>query len=146
VKQVILISAFVILLLSIFACGQRDSSKILSQYKFEEDTTFVKVLNKNNLNTWLKEGMSCYGIIIVRDENKVPQRIKEIHAKVINIKPESIKMEALEDVMINKIASCNKISMKKGECWEEVDGELFKTVEEAIRYIDTNYPGLRILY
>lgn len=145
-KQFYLLIAHIILLLSIFACGQRDNSKILEQYKFDEGSIVSNVIDKNKLNSWIKEGTICYGILIVRDENKLPKRIKEIQAKVINIHPECIKMEVLEDVMINPLVSCNKVSLKKGECWDELDGELFKTREDAIHYIDLQYPGLRIKF
>jgi len=145
-KQFNLIIACIVLLLSMFACGHSDKSKILEQYKFDEDATVIGVLNKKKLNSWLKEGMTCYGILMVRDENGHPKRIKEIQAKVIRINTESIKMEALEDIMINPIASCNKVSLKKGESWDEIEGELFKTKQEAIQYIDQQYPGLRIKY
>ena len=143
-KQIILIIAGILLLLSVVACSQRDKSKILEQYKYTEETSVLTILHKNKLGSWIKEGMTCYGIIMVRDENGIPKRMKEIHAKVISIHSESIKMEALEDIIINPIVGCNKVSLKKGECWDEVDGELFKTKEETIQYIDDHYPGLRM--
>lgn len=143
-KQLILNIACVLLLLNVVGCGQRDKSKILEQYKYDVDTSDSTVSHKKKPVPWLKEGTTCYGIVMVRNENKTPTRIKEVYAKVISIRPENIKMEALEDVYINRLVECNYISLKKGECWDEAEGELFKTREEAIQFIDSKYPGLRM--
>lgn len=142
-KRAALIFVFFLVALSFAGCGQRDKSKIIEQYKYEEDSSSLNVKYKRKIGDWLKEGINCYGIVMVRDENKVPVRLKEIYAKVISIHSESIKMEILEDVYMNRTIECNKITLKKGESWDELDGELFKTREEAIRFIDTKYPGLR---
>ena len=143
-KQLILIIACFYLLTNIVGCRQHDKSKIIEQYKYEEDISVLNVKYPKELLTWLKEGTTCYGIIMVRDENKHPVRLKEVQAKVISIHSESIKMEALEDVAMNRTIDCDKITFKKGECWDEIDGDIFKTREEAIRFIDDKYPGLRI--
>lgn len=145
-KQLILMIVFVFLLINIAGCGQHDKSKIIEQYKYDEDVSVLNVKYPKELEAWLKEGTICYGIVMVRDENKLPIRMKEVHAKVISINAGSIKMEALEDVAINRTIECNKVTLKKGECWDEVDGELFKSREEAIRFIDDKYPGLRLKY
>jgi len=145
-KPMISFIVAILLLFSMIACGQRDKSKIIEQYKYDEDTNVLTVLYRNKPGSWLKEGMTCYGIIMVRDENGVPKRIKEVSAKVISMHSESIKMESLEDVIINRIVGCSKVSIKKGEYWDELDGELFKTREEVIQYIDNHYPGLRMTH
>lgn len=75
-----------------------------------------------------------------------PVRIKEIQVKVDSIRSESIKLEALEDVILGRTAECDRVSFKKGESWNEVHGDLFKTREEAIHYIDQKYPRLRLKY
>jgi len=145
-KQLILILAWFLLLINTVGCSQHDKSKIIEQYKYNEEISVLNVKYKKEIGTWLNEGTICYGIVLVRDENKRPIRLKEVQAKVISIRSESIKMEVLEDVAINRTIDCNKITLKKGECWDEVDGELFKTREEAIQFIDNKYPGLRIKY
>jgi len=145
-KQLILILAWFLLLISAVGCWQSDGSKVIEQYKYDEDISVLNVKYKKEIGTWLNEGTICYGIVMVRDENKRPVRLKEVQAKVISIRSESIKMEVLEDVAINHTIECNKITLKKGECWDEIDGELFKTREDAIRFIDDKYPDLRIRY
>jgi hypothetical protein len=92
----------------------------------------------------VKEGIKCFGIIMVCDLAGKPLRVKEVSVQVVNIQPDGIKMKALEDVIINRAIECRKVSFKKGESWEEEYGEIFATRSEAIKYIDQNYPGLRI--
>lgn len=142
-KSLAFIVVFFLATLDFAGCGQRDKSKIIEQYKYDGDVNVLEVRYKKEIGDWLKEGVSCYGIVMVRDGNKVPVRLKEVYAKVISIHSESIKMEILEDVYMNRAIECNKITLKKGESWTELDGELFKTREEAIKFIDTKYPGLR---
>lgn len=145
-KQSNLIIAYIILLLNLVGCERSDKIKVLSQYKYEDNSSVLSENTHKKLGSWVKEGITCYGIIMVRDENNPPVRLKEVYAKVISIHSENIKMEALENVFINRTIECNKVNIKKGECWDEVDGELFKTREEAIRFIDDKYPGLRVKY
>lgn len=145
VKKLAFIIVFLLVALNFAGCGRQDKSKIIEQYKYNGDVSVLDVRYKKEIGDWLKEGVSCYGIVMVRDENKVPVRLKEVYAKVISIHAESIKMEILEDVYVNRAIECNKITLKKGESWDELDGELFKTREEAIKFIDTKYPGLRKL-
>lgn len=145
-KQLILILAWFLLLINAVGCRQYDKSKVIEQYKYNEDISVLNVKYKKEIGTWLNEGTICYGIVMVRDENKRPIRLKEVQAKVISIRSESIKMEVLENVIINPAIECNKVTLKKGECWDEVDGELFKTRAEAILFIDDKYPDLRIKY
>jgi hypothetical protein len=101
-------------------------------------------LNKTKFDSWVKEGIRCYGIIMVCDLAGKPLRVKEVSVQVVSIQPEGIKMKALEDVIVNRTIECKKVSFKKGESWDEEYGEIFETREEAIKYIDDKYPGLRI--
>lgn len=142
-KQFILVSASLFLLIGLFSCGQRDKSKVLGQYKYEESKTVLNETLKKKLGPWVAEGIDCYGIIILCDENGLPKKLKEIHAKVVSIQPDKIKMKALEDVIMSPVKGCSKIGIKKGETWDETDGDLFQNKEKAIQFIDTNYPDLR---
>lgn len=143
-KHLIFILACVLLLLNVAGCGQRDKSKNIEQYKYDENSNVLTVNIKKEFEPWVKEGAICYGIIMVCDIAGNPLRIKEVRVKVLEIKPGSIKMEALEDITINRTIECRKVSFKKGDSWNEEYGEIFKTREGAIKYIDDNYPGLRI--
>lgn len=125
-------------------CRQRDKSKIIEQYKYDGEKGTLNVLYKKKLESWVKEGTICYGIVMVCDNNDLPIRLMEVHAKVVSIQPDGIKMESLEDLTVKKYVQCDKLSLKTGQYWMEVDGELFKTRVEAIKFIDENYPGLRL--
>jgi hypothetical protein len=138
------IVACILLFSNITGCGQSDKTKILEQYKYEDNSNILTVNVNKKLDPWLKEGLKCYGIIMVCDLTGKPLRIKEVNVQVVSIQPEGIKMKALEDVVINRTIECKKVSFKKGDSWNEEYGEIFKSREEAINYIDINYPGLRI--
>lgn len=143
-KQLILIIGCFLLLGSTVGCWQYDRSKVIEQYKFEDNSNILNVNINKELEPWVKKGIKCYGIVMVCDLTGNPIRIREVQAKIIDILPMSIKMVTLEDLIINRKIECRKASFKKGECWNEENGEIFQTKTEAIRYIDSKYPGLRL--
>jgi len=143
-RQAAFMIAFFFLLLGIAGCEQKDKSKIISQYKYEEDSNILTVKINNKLEPWVKKGVECFGIIMVCNKEGDPLRIKEVHVRVIDVQPKSVKMEALEDIVINRTTECRKVSFRKGQSWNEEYGEIFKTRAEATTYIDKEYPGLRI--
>lgn len=145
-RQLILTITCIILILSLTHCGEREKSKIIAQYKFEDTSNVSPESTVKKIEPWVKEGITCWGIIMVVNNAGNPVRIKEIQVKVDSIRSESIKLEALEDVILGRTAECDRVSFKKGESWNEVHGDLFKTREEAIHYIDQKYPGLRLKY
>lgn len=143
-KQLILNIAGVLLLLNIWGCGQSDQSKILAQYKYDESKSVSNKIITKKIGAWIKVGIICYGIVIVHDESGLPIRIKEVNSKVLSIQPNKIRMKSLEDIVMTPIKGCTKFSITKGEDWDEKDGDLFQSKEEAIKFIDANYPGLRM--
>ncbi len=143
-KLLISIIAGILLLLNMAGCGRSDKSKILEQYKYDDSKSVSKGIIEQKLGTWVKEGVTCYGIVIVNSENGLPIRIKEVNAKVISIQSDKIRMKSLEDIVMAPVKGCTKFSITKGEDWDETEGDLFQTKEEAIKFIDTKYPGLRI--
>ncbi len=145
IKKLILVISCILLLLNMMGCGQRNKSKILEQYKNESKSDTNEQI-KRKLDSWVKEGAICYGIVMVRDGNGLPKRLREVKAKISSIQSDKIKMEALEEINMAQIKGCIKVSIKEGENWDETDGELFKTREQAIQYIDANFPGLRLKY
>ena len=143
-KQLIVFFSCILVTIGISGCGQRDKTKILEKYKYEESKT---VLNENlnkKIGAWLEEGKICYGIVILRDENGLPKKLKEVQAKVIRIEPDRIKMKSLEEITMAPVKGCSRIGVKKNENWDETEGELFQTKEDAIQFIDNNFPGLRM--
>ena len=89
--------------------------------------------------------MTCYGIIILTDKDGLPRKVEAIEAKVISIQPDKIKMKAMEDLVLAPVEGCTKIGIKKGETWDELEGDLFQTRAEAIKHIDTKYPETQVI-
>lgn len=143
-KSLIFIIAGIVLLLNLWSCSQSDKTKILEQYKYEESKDVSNDLIVKRIGPWVKEGMTCYGIVVVHGENGLAARAKEVKAKVISIQSDKVKMRSLENVIMNQVEGCNKFSLKEGEDWDEIEGDLFQTKEEAIKFIDDNFPGLRM--
>lgn len=143
-KLLILLIATFLQFILMVGCDQSNKSKILENYKYNESISAPNEIVLKKPGPWVKEGVLCYGIIVVHDENNNPLRVKEVHAKVINIEPDKIRMRSLENIMMAQVKSCDKFGIREGEDWDEVDGDIFQTKEEAIKLIDTKYPGLRM--
>jgi len=97
------------------------------------------------VGSWAKEGVTCYGIVVLGDGNGLPKKVIEIQATIVSIQTDKIIMKSLDDFSFAPVEWCSKISIKKGETWNETEGELFLTREEAIQFIDTNYPSKRLI-
>ncbi len=143
-KKLILMIVTCILTLYMSGCGQSDKSKILEKYKYVESNNSPDDMIKKKLDPWVKEGMICYGIVIVHDESKNPLRVKEVHSKIISIEPDKIRMRSLENIRMAEIKGCKVFSLQKGEDWIELEGDIFRTREDAIKFIDTRFPDLRM--
>lgn len=143
-RQLILLFAFITLLSYLAGCGQGDKSKLLKQYKYDDGKDVEAIVLNKKLDSWVKEGITCYGIIIVYNDVERPTRVREVYAKVISIEPDKIVMRSLENIAMSPVKGCVKFSLSKGEDWNEVEGDLFLTKEEAIKFIDSKYPGLRV--
>jgi hypothetical protein len=143
-KQLMLNFVAFVLLANLLGCGQADKTKILEQYKYEEAGIVSDEINQKQAKAWVKEGITCYGIVVVFDNNKIPIRVKEVRAKVIGIQSDKVRMRSLENIKMAPVKGCNKFSISAGEDWDEVDDELFQTKEEAVGFITSKYPGLRM--
>lgn len=143
-KNSILIGVSLLLIVCIFSCTGKDKSKTIEQYSYNASEVVLNEKLQEKIGSWIKEGMTCYGVVILNDENGIPKKLKELKAKVLIIQKDKIKMKALENIALAPVEGCSKIGMKKGETWWETDGELYKSKEDAIAFIDNNYPGLRI--
>lgn len=114
-KKELFVSINIVLLFIMTGCGQRDKSAILAQYKYENsDTLSVNLSYK--LEPWIKEGADCYCLVMVCDKLlETPLRIKEVHSKIVKLHDNGIQMKSLEDVKINRVTECTKITFAKGE-------------------------------
>jgi len=135
--------AIVVFAVAFSACKSGDRSKELSQYTYDGDNQILNEALKTKVGKWIEEGATCYGILILQDENGLPKKLKEVKAKVILLESDKIKMKSLEDITLAPVEGCNKLGIRKGETWWETEGDLFLSKEEAVSFIDKNYPGLR---
>jgi len=133
-RQVFFIVLIAILSLSFVGCGRSDKSKIIETYKYEEGNVELNDVLKDRVGSWIKEGIECYGLVMVTDAKGNVLSVNEIKAVVLMIEKEQIKMKTLEQVNIAPVAGCSKMEVAKGETWWEKEGDLFQTREEAIKY------------
>lgn len=95
------------------------------------------ILNENldtKVGAWVDEGVECYGIIIsIFSDGKTVG--KPVKAKVMSVKPDKIKMKAVESVSIMEGVGCDKLGLNYGETWWETEGDIFRTKEDAVEYL-----------
>ena len=144
-KKLVSIILVVVIAVSILCCGSGNKSRQIKEYKYSEEKVAVTGDLQKKVGAWIKEGMTCYGIIMLIDKDGLPKKVEAIEAKVISIQPDKIKMKAMEDLVLAPIEGCTKVGMKKGETWDELEGDLFQTREEAIKHIDTKYPETQVI-
>ncbi|MCK9411566.1 MAG: hypothetical protein M0Q53_04640 [Prolixibacteraceae bacterium] len=130
---------------SILSCGTGNKSKQIKEYKYIEGKRAITGDLGKKEEAWIKEGMTCYGIIILADKDGNAKKVKEIEARIVSIQPGKIKMKAMEDLVLAPVEGCTKTGIKKGETWDELEGDLFQTREEAINYIGTKYPETQVI-
>ena len=130
---------------SILSCVSGNKSNQIKEYKYTEEKAAVTGVLQKKVGPWIKEGMTCYGIVILTDKDGLPKKVEAIEAKVILIQPDKIKMKAMEDLVLAPVEGCIKTGMKKGETWDELEGDLFQTRAEAIKYIDSKYPETQVI-
>lgn len=145
-KQSTLVTLCAILAVTICGCGSGNKSKQIKDYKYTEEKAAVNDSIPTKAESWITEGMTCYGVIISLNSWGKAIKVCEIEAKVISIQPGLIKMKALEDLAMVMVQGCDKVRIKKGETWDEKEGELFRTREEAVKFIKIKYPGLQYIY
>ncbi len=129
----------------LFSCGSGKKSQQIKDYKYTAEKAALSGVLQKKVGDWIKEGVTCYGIVLLADKDGTPRKAKEIEAKVISIQPDKIKMKAVEDFVIAPISGCTKVGLKKGETWDELEGDLFQTRDEAIKFIDTKYPETQLI-
>ena len=130
---------------SIMSCISGNKSNQIKDYKYSEEKVAVTGILQKKVGAWVKEGMTCYGIVILADKEGNPKKVREIEAMVVSIQPDKIKMKAMEDLVLAPVEGCTKTGMKKGETWDELEGDLFQTRDGAIQYISFKYPETQVI-
>lgn len=122
-------------LVSIVGCNNKKRSGEVAGYTYQEKETTPKGSNLKIQGDWLKEGVECYGLLVAVDKKGTQIHGKPIKAQVVQISDSQIKMKALETVSLAEVKGCTKMGLQKGDTWDETDGDLFQTKEEAIAFL-----------
>lgn len=130
-KKLVFIS-LLLTTLSLFSCNSSDKSKEVSSYSYEEINVEMSDELKNKIPGWVEEGKICYGVVVQINEKNEPLKGKPIKAKVVSIGKNAIKMKAVETVRLVEVEGCSKMGISKGETWDEREGDLYLSLEEAI--------------
>jgi hypothetical protein len=124
-------------LLLVTSCGNNkkpaEGKETVSSVQTDSTSQFNEKI-KSKVGTWVKKGIECYGIVIVqfKDGRTIG---KAVRCKVISMKPDKIKMKTVESVSLMESEGCNKLGLAYGDTWWETEGDLFKTKEEADKYL-----------
>jgi hypothetical protein len=86
---------------------------------------------RDKFGSWMAKGVECYGIVVTTPDKAGKAIGKSVKCKVIDIKPDKIKVKAIETVKLMENKGCDKLGISYGETWWEEEGDLFKTREEA---------------
>lgn len=133
-KKLALISFF-LLNLFLYSCNSSNKSEEVASYTYEEKKTEMNDELKAKIPDWVEEGKVCYGLVIqVTNEDK-PIKGKPVKAKVVQIDESSVKMKALETVVLDETIDCNLKGITKGQIWDEKDGDLYLTFDDAVEML-----------
>ncbi len=128
---------FIILLIFFLfqGCNSKKRASEVAGYTYNEKATVTNQTSLKIPGDWVKEDVDCYGILVAVDKEGKQLSGKPIHAKVVSVTATEIKMKALETVSLAEVKGCTKMGLSKGDSWNETEGDLFKTREEAIDFL-----------
>ena len=121
------------LVFTMSSCHQNKKSEAIADYEYSSKVELNDSL-QNKIGAWAKEGLNCYGIIVMENETGIVFA-QPVEAKIIYIGPNSIKMKATKRVTLAARQGCTKAGLEKGDTWWEKEGDIFQTKEEAIAHI-----------
>ena len=123
----------------IAGCGSNPKPKTTTSNQTvqvqEEDNVKLNNELQKKVGSWAKEGVDCYGLVLLVRKNKIVEVGKSVKTKITRIQSDSIKVKLLEDVSLAKTKDCSKLGMSTGQSWWEKEGDLFLTREEADKYL-----------
>ena len=134
--KVLCISIVVLLTCLLVGCADSGSkSKDIADYEYEGGDEQLNDVLSQKVGLWAKQGVECYGVVVLQDENLMPTKGKPVKARIIQIKADGLKMKSLENVNLAPKAGCSKIGLNKGDTWWETEGDLFQTEVEAEKFL-----------
>ena len=122
--------------LCIISCNSSKNSEEIASYTYQEKEIAMSDALLVKIPVWVEEGRICYGLVVqVTKENK-PVSGKPVKAEVVQIDENSVKMKALETVILFEGTDRNLKGINKGQVWDEKEGDLFLTSDEAIEMLE----------
>lgn len=126
----------IVLTLLVTGCHSKKRSEEVKNYAYQEGSgasgdSAYRLPSK----PWVEEGLECYGLVVGIDDYGRMLTGLPIKAKVLTIRPDSVRMKALETVSLAHVKGCKKLGLTRGDIWWEVEGDLFKTREEATAWL-----------
>lgn len=100
-------------------------------YNYEEKTTELSDALRQKIGSWAEEGMDCYGILALIDNQGVIQEGSVIKARILQFNGDSVKMRSLESRKLREVEGCDQMGISRGDTWWETEGDVFRTAEEA---------------
>jgi hypothetical protein len=136
-NRIFIILAGLVFIYSLTGCGKTGSggNKSESVKSVSTDSIGNSAVSANkNVGEWVKRGVECYGIVIMNmsDGKTIGKSVK---CKVMSVKPEKVKMKTIEKVSLMESKGCDKLGLAYGDTWWETEGDIFKTREEADKYL-----------
>lgn len=130
-------------LIALFSCTNKNRSEEIASYSYSADVKLSKVLY-DRIGSWIEEGVECYSFIVMYDDNGLIVDALPIQAKALVITEKAIKMKALETVSLAPKIGCTKLGLEKGDTWWENNGDLFRTKEEVLAYLEATIESQEI--
>ena len=124
-----------IIIVSFLGCGNKKKSSEVAGYTYTEKSAPDAPSALKIAGDWVKEDAECYGLLVAVDKEGRQIHGKPIKAKVVKISVNEIKMKALESVSLAEVKGCTKMGLSKGDTWEEKEGDLFPTKDDAIAFL-----------
>ncbi len=122
----------ILALILLAGCNSQHKSDEVASYKYNEEEVKMSDVLKKKVPDWVTEGKICYGTIVQIDKDKKLIAGKPIKAKVVQIKSDAVVMKALENISMVDVKGCSKMGLRRGDIWNEKDGDLYLTRQDAI--------------
>lgn len=117
-------------------CNSSKRSEEIATYTYIEEKIELNDTLKAKVPAWVQEGKICYGLVVQINKYKEPVKGKPVKAKIVQINENSVKMKALESVSLVEEEGCDQMGISKGQTWDEVEGDLYLTLEAALNALE----------
>ena len=132
------LSTILSIIMILSACNSSSNSSSEKTYEYVEETYELNDMLKQKIGDWAEEGVVCYGLVVLKNEDGTSDYGVPVKAKIIKIKTDSIKMKSLEKINLGDNSSCSQMGISYGQKWWESEGDIFKTKEEAEAFLKKN--------